>query len=159
MAEFNSVVEWLQTCPALANLWAVSGTIQDYNNVVKVNDVAPLYSNASVKMVDGRARVSGVPNDDYYITYTIQCFKNYEENANGYNLSAYDDTQDVCDWLIEQQNTMQTPVLKGQQVYFIECLTPVPLEQWVDSDMKTIAYYVTVRLHIKNPAKRVEYKV
>jgi hypothetical protein len=157
--EYKSVVEWLQTCPNLMNLWAISATIQEYTDVIKVNDIASLYSNVTVQYADDRCRISGIPQDDYYITYTINCYRDYVENQNDYNFNIYDETQSVCDWLIQQQNELKLPIINGTQVYFVECMTPLPLEQWVDEEGKIIAYYVTFRLHFPNPAQRVDYMI
>lgn len=159
MSKFEDVHNWLKTCPYLMNLWAISATMGEMQEVLFLNSTTELYANVTTNYKDGRIRVTMEPTPDYSETYTINAYKPIIENANEFNIDAFNQAQQACDWILEQQNNFQLFEINGETVYAVELLTPSPIEVGVNEDSKLVQYYISIRVHMKNPAKRVDYFV
>lgn len=158
--EYNSIVEWCQTCPELYELWAVSGSIDlTDENVIDITATAPLYSNITTNYADGETRVSGRPTEDYWEAITISLYRPFVTQDNDFNLSTYNQAVAICEWFIEQQNSEQLPIIDGKKIHFIEVLSQKPIKAWTDSQTQINAYNAVIRLHMDNPAKRVDYVI
>lgn len=156
---FEGVFNWLKTCPYLMNLWAISATVQAWNDVFFYNNSTPLYSEITRVYMDGQTRVTLTPTTDYSKTYTINAYRPFAENADAFNIDVSNQTQQVCDWIIEQQNNATLFNINGKSVYAVELLTPSPEPRGTDADNSLIGYYISFRVHMENPAKRVDYYV
>lgn len=159
MSKFEDVFNWLKTCPYLADLWAISANVGGWQNIFFVNSTTNLYANTTVEYRDGKTRVTMKPTADYSETYTIQAYKPFANNADDYNIDAFNQTQQACDWIIEHQNNKELFDIDGTPVYAVELLTPSPIQTGTDGDNSLVSYYISIRVHMKNPAKRVDYVV
>ncbi len=158
-SKFEYVFNWLKTCPPLAGLWAISAEIQEWTDVLFLNNTAPLYSEITIKYIDGKTRVTLIPTADYNETYTINIYRPFAENANEFNIDVFNKTQQVCDWMIKKQNNAELFEIGGKPVYAVELLTPSPIMRGVDADNSLTGSYISIRVHMPNPAKRVDYFV
>lgn len=159
MSKFEDVFNWLKTCPFLLDLWAISATVGDWQDVLFLNNTTPLYNEITTSYKDGRTRVTLTPTTDYSETYTINAYRPFAENADSFNIDAFNQTQQACDWIIEQQNNTELFEINGKPVYAVELLTPSPIMRGTDADNSLIGYYISIRVHMENPAKRVDYFV
>lgn len=164
MSKFEDVFNWLKTCPYLANLWAISADLQAWNDVLFWSSSTDLYKYVPRKYVDGKIQISMIPTEDYSETFTINAYRPFAENADTFNIDAFNQTQKVCDWIIEQQNEAVLPTIDGRSVYAVELLTPSPSIRGYDVSNdtysgKVLGYFISFRIHMNNPAKRVDYFV
>lgn len=159
MSKFEDVFNWLKTCPSLMSLWAISATVQGWNDVLFLNNTSELYNNITINYKDGETRITMSPSKDYSETYTITAYRPFAENADTFNIDAFNQTQAACDWILQQQNENHLFEIDGKPIYAVELLTPSPIMQGTDTDNSLIGYYISIRLHMANPAKRVDYFV
>lgn len=156
---FEDVFNWLKTCPYLMSLWAISATVQAWNDVLFFNNSTSLYESMATEYKDNRVRITLKPTTDYSETYTINAYRPYSENADSFNIDAFNRTRQVCNWIIEQQNNAELFEVDGKPVYAVELLTPSPMMRGTDADNSLIGYYISIRVHMENPAKRADYYV
>lgn len=159
MSKFEDVFNWLKNCPHLVNLWAISATVGDWQKVLFLNNTTNLYDVATIPYTDGTKRVSLKPAAAYSETYTINAYTPMAENADVFNISAFNETQAACDWILQQQNEGNLFDIEGKRVYAVELLTPSPMMRGTDADNHLNVYYISIRVHMENPAKRAEYYV
>lgn len=159
MSKFEDVFNWLKTCPNLVNLWAISAEISSWQDVLFLNNTTALYEEITTDYTTDKTRVTLKPMADYSETYTINSYKPIAPNADQYNIDAFNQSQQVCDWILEQQNNATLFDIDGKSVYAVELLTPSPIPRGTDGDNSLISYYISIRVHMPNPAQRVDYYI
>ena len=156
MSDFEKIFEWLKTCPALYDLWVVSSMLEDMKTVLQPNSSANMYAVDTESYRDGGRRYIFRKTEPYYFDVDIIAYRAFYADQNEYNLDTQENVQKVCDWLIERQNSGDTPEL-STHCYQIECLTPRPFirgqyETDGDPNAFLVDYAVTVRFYVDNPA-------
>lgn len=155
MNDFEQIFEWLKECPELYNLWVISSLLKDDKNILQPNSTSNMYNVNCEKYVDNRKKISFIPVEPYYFDIDIICYRSLYGDENQDNIEVQKKLQSVCDWLIEQQNTDNTPY---EECYQVECLNPKPFIRgaYQDNDSNTVLvdYAVTVRFYTDNPAKK-----
>ena len=159
MSDFGNIYEWLiENCKPLHDLLAVSSLLDDGVSIIQPNSSQNMYNVSCEPYTDGGKKYTFIPCEPYYFDVDIICYRACYEEQNADNIDAFDSVQDVCDWVIEQQNNGIVPAL-STGCYQIECLTPKPfirgVYNWNGSPGGYLAdYAVTVRFYTANPAKR-----
>ena len=160
MNNFEQIYLWLKTCPKLYDLWVMSSLLEDKKTVVQPKTSANMYAVDHEPYQGGGGRYFFNPTEPFYFDVDIICYRAFYVAENSYNLDAQNEVQEVCDWLIEQQNTGNVPALSADyECYQIECLTPQPFirsEYRSDADPNAylVDHAVTVRFYTNNPAKK-----
>lgn len=157
MSKFEDVFNWLKTCPYLINLWAISATVGDWQKVLFLNNTSALYNVETTTYTDGTKHVSMQPTTAYSEIYTINAYTPMAENADVFNIDAFNQTQLACDWIRQKQNEGDLFEIEGKPIYAVELLTPSPMMRGTDADNHLNVYYISIRIHMENPAKRDDY--
>lgn len=159
----QGIFEFLQKCPHLANLWSIGGTEQVGNNVI-----LPQGASESVQYdeyLDVTANYEGkiIPFPSVYEDFQIDCFKFYDTKdssspAMNINVMSYDEVRAVCDWISEQDDKCNFPII-GKNVISIECTPFVPQIRYINEQENIIAYFITFRIRYVNPkrGRNIEY--
>ena len=153
------IFDYMRKCPQLSDLWSIAG-VED----IDVSVILPQGASAKRQYVDSvdvidEYKCEIVPYDRYYEDYQINCYKRYdtkdssspEDNVNVMN---FEDVQKICDWVAEQDEALNLPQITGESVVAIECNPHIPQIRFVNTDENIIGYFITVRIHFKNKAKR-----
>lgn len=156
MNDFQNIYEWLKACPKLERLWAMSSELKDKENVLQPNSSANMYSVDTAPYADGGTRYIFKKTKPYFFDVDIICYRTFYAEYNPENVATQNDVQEVCDWIVEQQNNENYPLLKNI-CFMIECLTPHPfMRGQYTQDGDTLAtlvdYVITVRFYTDNPA-------
>lgn len=156
MNDFESIYEWLKACPKLERLWAVSSNLKGNENVLQPNSSANMYEVEATQYADGQTRYIFQKTKPYFFDIDIVCYRIFYADYNPENIATQADVQEVCDWIIKQQNENNYPILKNG-CFMVECLTPHPFmrgqyEQDGDTLATLVDYVVTVRFYTDNPA-------
>ena len=153
------IFDYMRKCPQLSDLWSIAG-VED----VDVNVILPQGASAKRQYVDSVDVIDNyeceiVPYDRFSEDYQIICYKDYvvgdssspESNINVLN---FEDVQSICGWVAEQDEALNLPQITGESVVAIECNPHIPQIRFVNTDENIIGYFITVRIHFKNKAKR-----
>lgn len=153
------IFNYMRECPQLSDLWSIAGT-ED----VDVSVILPQGASAKRQYFDStdvtdHYECDIVPYDRYYEDYQINCYKRYdtkdssspEDNVNVMN---FEDVQKICDWVAEQDEALNLPQITGESVIAVETNPHIPQIRFVNTDENIIGYFITVRIHFKNKAKR-----
>ena len=153
------IFDYMRECPQLSDLWSIAG-VED----VDVNVILPQGASAKRQYIDSvdvidEYKCEIVPYDRYYEDYQINCYKAYDSRdssspEDNVNVMNFEDVQKICDWVAEQDEALNIPQITGESVVAIECNPHIPQIRFVNTDENIIGYFVTVRIHFKNKAKR-----
>lgn len=159
MTDFESIYNWLKTCPALCELWVVSSLMEDRRSTVIPGGCANMYTAQCESYAGGEKKYIFEPAEPYYFDIDIVCYRAFYADRSDYNIDVLSQADEVCEWLIEQQNSGGVPTFEKYPCYMIECLTPKP---FIRGEYRNpgvpggvlVDYAVTVRFYTENPAKK-----
>ena len=150
---------YMRKCPKLSDLWSIAG-VED----VDVSVILPQGASAKRQYLDSTDITDNyeceiVPYDRFYEDYQINCYKAYDAKDNSspesnINVLNFDEVQKICDWVAEQDEALNLPKITGESVVAIECNPHIPQIRFVNPEENIIGYFITVRIHFKNKAKR-----
>lgn len=153
------IFNYMRECPQLGDLWSIAG-VED----VDVNVILPQGASAKRQYVDSvdvadHYECEIVPYDRYYEDYQINCYKAYDAKdssspKDNVNVVKFEDVQKICDWVAEQDEMLNLPKITNESVVAIECNPHIPQIRLVNTNESIIGYFITVRIHFKNKAKR-----
>ena len=153
------IFDYMHTCPHLKGLWSIAG-VED----VGVKIILPQGASAKRQYIDSTDILDGyeceiIPYDRYYEDYQINCYEFYDVNdssepSDNINVLSFNDVQKICDWLEEQDEVLNLPEITNHSVVAIECNPHTPQIRFVNTEENIIGYFITVRIHFKNKAKR-----
>lgn len=164
MSKISEIFDFMRKCPALENLWSIGAT---EGSGVKV--ILPQGASAKVQYQEHIDMTGGynceiVPYPSVYEDYQINCFQTFDakdssrpnENLNVLN---FDEVQSICDWVAEQNDCGNLPLISGKKVVSIECNPFIPQIRYVNTQENIIAYFITMRIRYVNAAQRrsIEY--
>lgn len=159
MSKISEIFNYMRSCPKLSDLWSIAAT-EDMG--VKV--ILPLGASPAVEYrehidVTDFYECDVIPYPSVYEDYQINCFQAFDasdSNAPDYNVNIlnFDEVQSICDWIAEQNENNNLPVITGKKVVSIECNPFIPQIRYVNVQENIIAYFITVRIRYVNTAKR-----
>lgn len=156
MSKYKELFEWLMQCPKLSESWFLKAEEKDYASVIVPAGTAdPTMSIDAQDYSDGGMKLDFIPRDVYYEDYQINAYVEAVSQDNGFNLTRLEDTQAICDWLIEQRNGELLPSLTGVDVYNVDIVTPNPVIRGIDQETGLIGYFITIRIYRNNPFRRI----
>ena len=156
MSEVTEIFEFLRSCPQLENLFSIAATADIGVKVVLPQGASPAFEYDEKIDALGNYSCDVVPYPSVYKDFEINCFKRYDfqdSNAPSDNLNvmSYDDVQQVCDWIEEQNRKRNFPKLSNKKIISIECNPSVPQIRGIDQSTDTIAYFIAIRIRYVNP--------
>ena len=153
------IFDYMRNCPQLSDLWSIAG-VED----VGVNVILPQGASAKRQYVDSidvtdKYECEIIPYDRFYEDYQINCYKAYDSKdssspKDNVNVVKFEDVQKICDWVAEQDETLNLPKITNESVVAIECNPHIPQIRFANAAENIIGYFITVRIHFKNKAKR-----
>ncbi len=153
MSKYTEIFNYLSQCPQLSQLWSVYAEQNDGANVVLPYGTSARRSLADYKDTAGFYNGEIKPLASVYEEYQINCYRTVSPNANEFNVLHLDDVQAICDWIIEQDENDNLPVISGKQVVSIEPFPFNPQIRYIDPDSDLVAYFITVRITYVNTAR------
>lgn len=153
------IFNYMRECPQLSGLWSIAG-VED----VDVNIILPQGASAKRQYLDStditdKYECEIVPYDRFYEDYQINCYKRYDVGDSSspemnINVLKFDEVQKICDWVAEQDEALNLPKITGESVVAIEANPHIPQIRFTNPEKNIIGYFITVRIHFKNKAKR-----
>ena len=153
------IFNYMRECPQLSDLWSIAG-VEDVN----VNVILPQGASAKRQYIDSvdiidEYQCEIVPYDRYYEDYQINCYKYYDVSDSSspeinVNVPKFDEVQSICDWVAEQDEALNLPQITGESVVAVETNPHIPQIRFVNEKEGIVCYFITVRIHFKNKAKR-----
>lgn len=156
MSKYKELFDWLVQCPQLKEAWFLKAEAKDYASVIVPAGTAnPTVDIDVTDYVGGGFKIDFMPNNRYYEDYQINAYMETVSQDNGFNMTRLEDAQSICDWLIEQRNTGNLPDITGTDVYNLDVVTPNPFIRGIDQETGLIGYFITMRIYVRNPHKRI----
>lgn len=153
MSKISSLTEWLMQCPQLSALWNISAELSDGANILIPSGTSEMrYVNDSLDVIN-YYEANIVPLPSVYEEFQVNCYKSFVNNDNSYNVMNYDDVEKVIEWVREQDEKENFPVLEGEKVVSIDVLPFQPQIRGVDPDTYLVCYYFTIRIRYVNTSK------
>ena len=171
MSRYAEIFNYMRQCPQLKDLWSIAGQEEFGNSVILPQGASEFVQYNENLDVQGWYECDIIPFPSVYEDYQINCFRFYDANDSSkpdanINVMSIDDVQAICDWVLEQDNSKNYPVITGNngnplQIVSIECNPPIPQIRYVNQQENIIAYFVTVRIRYVNQRQRkyVEYGI
>lgn len=155
--KYVELFNYFQKCPQLNGLWSIAGMEEQGNKIVLPNGASGLYSYNQYFDIMDNFFFEMNPTSSYYEDYRINCYSFYDEKDSSapetnVNILELQEVQNICDWIFEQNQNDNLPVITGKKVLAIECLPSIPQVAYVTPEESTIAYFITVRVTYKNDA-------
>ncbi len=154
MSKYSEIFDWLKTCPVLrSRLSFASAEENDGDNVVLPFGTSARRNLVDYIDVDGMYCGDITPLPSVYEEYQIQCYRYINPEQDTANIMTLDEVQQVCDWVIEQDEAGNLPVITGKQVVSVE---PFPFNPQVagrDVETGLWKWYFTLRITYQNAAK------
>lgn len=157
MSRFAEIADYLRQCPQLENVASVAADIGMDVSVVLPNGGSSKRNHNDKMDVDGGYECDIIPYPSFYEDYRVQCYKYYDTNdesepSENVNVIVLDEVQEICDWIEEQDNIGNLPIVTGRKVVSIEPLPNSPELIGVNTDVtpSLIAYYINIRVRYVN---------
>lgn len=148
----SKIASWLMGCPQLASLWSIAAEEQDGANII-----FPIGSSMR-RNINDRTDITGgyeadiVPLPSVYEEYQINCYKNYTNNADEWNIMKLEEVEKVIDWINAQDEALNFPDI-GENIVSVETFPFIPQIRFADPQSRFICYYITLRIRYVNKAK------
>lgn len=146
MGKLDNIKEWLSGCPALSNLWKISA-----EEIGGANVILP-YSTSTRRTISDDLDITGAydieikPLPSVYEEYQINCFRAFAENEEDFNALTYEEVQQICDWIMSKDDTLDFPEIPGRTVVAVEPFPFAPQIRGVNPDTGLVCYYITLRI-------------
>lgn len=153
MSKYQEIFDWLKTCPTFADkLYFGSAEENDGDNVI-----LPFSTSARRTLndyFDTQGYYCGdlVPLPSVYEEYQVQCFRYIGAEQNDFNIMTLDEVQEVCDWIIEQDEKGNFPNINDTYVVAVEPFPFNPQAAGRDVETGLWKWYFTLRITYINPA-------
>lgn len=159
MSKYSEIFDYMRQCPQLKNLWSIGATATDGVSVILPQGGSQTKQYNAERDVLGDVGCAIEPYLTVYEDYQINCYKFYDSNDSSapsanINVITLDEVQEICDWVTEQSDKDNLPNITGRKVIDIECVPTMPQIRFVDEAENLIGYFVTIRIHFVNEAKR-----
>lgn len=159
MSKYTEIFNYMRTCPYLADLWSVAATENVDTTVILPQGASEAVQYQEKLDVLGNYEAVIVPYPSVYEDYQINCFKFYDTKDSSapsanINVMSLDEVQQICDWVVEQNESGNLPHITGRQVISIECTPFVPQIRYVNEQENIIAYFITIRIRYVNPRRK-----
>lgn len=160
MSRFSEIAEYLKQCPRLKNIATIAASVNADVSVVLPNGGSERRAHVDQLDVNGDYECDIKPYSSFYEDYRLQCYKYYDVNDNSppdsnINVIILDEVQEICDWIIEQDDNGNLPKVTGRQVVSIEPLPNSPELVGINPNTTPplIAYYINIRVRYVNRSK------
>lgn len=153
MSKQTEITKWLMNCPQLSSVWNISAEEIDGANVIMPAGTSTKRSISDKIDITGFYTADIIPLPSVYEEYQINCYKNFANNDNDYNILQYDEVEAIIDWINEQDEQMNFPEITGKKVVAVETLPFIPQIRGVDPETGLICYYITLRITYVNIAQ------
>lgn len=155
MSKYTEIFEYMRQCPRLKSLWSIGATENENISVILPQGASPAVQYDESIDVCGNYEGEIIPFPSVYEDYEINCYKFYDSNDSNapktnLNVMSLEQVQEICDWIIAQNESGNLPNITGEQVISIECEPFVPRIRYVNEKENIIAYYITVRIRYVN---------
>lgn len=164
MSKITEIFNYMKECPQLANLLSIAATEDAGVKVVLPQGASPRLQYKEWIDAAGAYNCEAEPYPSVYEDYQINCFQSFDANDCNtpdcnVNVLNFDEVQNICDWVTEQNDKSRFPDITGRKVVSVECNPCIPQIRYVNSQENIIAYFITVRIRYVNTAERksVEY--
>ena len=161
MSKITSLFDYMRLCPQLSKLWPIVGESERGARIIFPRGSSPIYGMRN-EMVDVAGNYEGIlaPYASIYEDFQINMYqyadpKDKSEAESNMNVLSYQEVEDVCTWILEQNSKRVLPNIDGIRVISIEPTGTIPTVWGTDEEQQTIAYAITVRLRYVNPNPQI----
>ncbi len=164
MSKISTLFEYMRQCPQLNNLWSIFGEIEKGSQIIFPRGSSPIYAAENEGWdVTGEYVGTLAPYPSIYEDFQIDMVQRTDPNddrntADNINIVSYDEVEQVCSWLLEQNAKRNLPKIEGLKVLSIEPTGTAPVVWSVDDKNQLIVYAITVRLRYVNPNPRIDMR-
>lgn len=161
MSKISTLFEYMRQCPQLNNLWSIFGEIEKGSQIIFPRGSSPIYAveDEGFDVADEyNGTLAPYPSifEDFQVDMIQRIDPNDDRNtADNINIVSYDEVEQVCTWLLEQNAKRNLPKIEGLKVLSIEPTGTAPIVWSVDDGQQLIVYAITVRLRYVNPNPRI----
>ena len=162
MSKISSLFDFMRLCPNLTNLWSIVGESERGTQVIFPRGSSPIYGMENeITDIIGNYEGTMVPYPSIYEDFQINMYQYADPSddstdSNNVNVLSYQEVEDVCTWILEQNKNRILPRIDGVQVISIEPTGTMTTIWGTDEDQQMIAYAITVRLRYVNPNPQIE---
>lgn len=166
MSKYAELFDWLQSgCSQLSKLQRITGdkvgTADANSNIILPAGGSRRYSVSVKPDVTGEYEFTMTPSPARSEDYTLNAYAVAETDSTtgelNFNTLRLDEVQAITDWVIEQNNKRNLPIITGKTVLGIEVSEPQIKELGADSDLGlVIVYFLTLTVWYANEANRVD---
>ena len=153
MGKTADLTSWLLKCPTLAAVWNISAEMADGVNVVLPAGSSERRTTSSMIDVTGCYDCDIKPMASVYETFQINCYRQFAENENDFNVLKYEEVESVINWIIAQDEAQNLPEFGGEKVVAVDCIPFQPQIRGVEPTSKLVCYYITIRVTYVNKAR------
>ena len=159
MSKLSELFNYLRQCPQLYDLWSIGATEDNGVKVILPQGASETVAYNERTDVCGNYECEIVPYPSVYEDYRINCYTLFDSADDStpecnINVVNFDDVQNICNWIADQNDNGNLPKITGLNVVSDECKPFVPQIQYVDVVNNSVAYFITIRLRYVNTAKR-----
>lgn len=166
---FTQIFDWLRTCPKLSELWSIigeeKGQYQNNSNIIAPSGSTELYikdiSRDSLGNISYRLKPYPVITMDLPILAYAEAVLDPAPPTENYNNARLNDVQECIDWIINQNNTGNLPVVDGYKILGVIPAPPIAQlygEAGESGVVDTIKYGFTLQVDYVNKAAEVCYE-
>ena len=153
MSRQQEVMQWLNECPQLAELWSISAKECDGANIIFPIGTSQRRTIRDSIDITGCYCAEITPTASVYEEYQINCYKDVVNNDNPFNALKLEEAENVIEWVTAQDEAMHFPQLTDKTVVEVDCVPHIPQIRGIDPDTGTVCYYITLRIRYVNTAK------
>lgn len=162
MSKISELFNYMRQCPQLNNLWSIIGEIEEGSQIIYPRGSSPVYEMVN-EGFDVTEAYNGVmmPYPSVFEDFQINMVQTADPNDDSYeadnvNIMSYQEVEDVCKWVFEQNCRRNLPQLQGLKVISVETTGTAPVVWSSDEKNQLIVYAITLRLRYVNPYPRVD---
>lgn len=166
MSKITTLFNYMRQCPQLNNLWSIVGEAEEGSQIIFPRGSSPIYAPQNERWdiyENYLCTLEPYPSifEDFQIDMVQRADPNDDtQDENNVNALSYQEVEDVCSWILEQNAARNLPQIDGLKIISIEPTGTAPVVWSVDESNQVIVYAITVRLRYVNPNPRigVEYE-
>ena len=114
MSKQKAITQWLKQCPILSSLWNISAYEQAGANVIIPSGTSLKRNTRESLDVSGYYEADFIPLPSVYEEYQINCYRTIVNNDNDFNTLNFEDVEKVIDWVTEQDDCENFPLISGK---------------------------------------------
>lgn len=153
MSKQEEITQWLMNCPQLYSLWNISAEKRDGANIIFPTGTSARREIRENEDVTGLYEADIIPLPSVYEEYQINCYKDFTNNNNEFNIMQIDEVEAVIDWINNQDEQQNFPEITGKTVIAVETFPFIPQIRGIEPDTGMVCYYITLRITYVNTAK------